>query len=142
MKYRDACTENIKRANEELSMWNSLGGIIDLGLKRIPIVAKDINDHEHPDIKKNTYYMVCEDGRWFMGKFTRNYFNTGWEIYYTYNHSLGSLSMIYELSGIPEVPKELIPRVKIKTSEREVHTYEEEEYGCECNHDVCTCNND
>jgi hypothetical protein len=142
MNYSEACSENIKRANKELSMWNDLDGITSLGWKRIPIVAKDINDHEHPDIKTNTFYLVCDDGVWFMGKFTRNYWNTGWEIYKGYRRSLGSLSMIYELSGIPEIPKELIPRVDIKTREVEVSAYEEEEYGCECNHDVCTCYKD
>jgi hypothetical protein len=142
MNYHDACVENLKRANEELSMWNDVEGITALTWKRIPVVAKDINDHEHPDINKNSFYLVCEDGRWMMGKFNRNYWNDGWEFYNTYSHSLGSFSMIYELGGIPEIPKELIPRVKIKSREREYSYTEEEEYGCECNHDVCTCNNE
>ena len=139
MKYRDACIENLKRANDEIPMWNELEGILSLTCKRIPVVAKTINDHEHPDIKKNRYYLVCDGGHWFMGQFTRNYWNTGWEIHNGYARSLGSISMIYELSGIPIVPKNLIPRIEIKTRERETHSYDSEEYGCECNHDVCTC---
>jgi hypothetical protein len=141
MNYDKACSENIKRCNTELSMWNDVEGITSLGWKRIPIEAATINDHEHSMIDPTKYYLVCEDGRWFMGKFRRAYNNHGWEIYHDYNHSLGCLSMIYELDGIPDVPKELIPRVKIRTRGREVHYTEEEEYGCECNNDVCTCNN-
>jgi hypothetical protein len=142
MRYDDVCSENIKRANAELNMWNDLEGITALGWKRIPVEAATINDHDHSSIDPTKYYMVCDNGEWFMGKFKRDYFNKGWGIYHGYMHPLGSINMIYELSGIPEVPKELIPKIKIKRREREVCYTEEELYGCECNEDVCTCNND
>jgi hypothetical protein len=139
MNYTEACAENIKRYNTELNMWNDLEGIVNLTWKRIPIEAATINDHEHSNIHPAKYYMVCHNGKWIMGKFTRNFGNTGWEIFDGYYVPLASITMIYELSGIPEVPKKLIPRVNILTRKREVCFTEEEEYGCECNNDVCTC---
>lgn len=114
MNYDEACRENIKIANQELSMFNDLHGITSpLKLKRIPIQAKDINDHEHTEIDPKKTYLVNHSGRWIIGNFRRTYHNHGWEINVgMYSTTLSSITMIYELEDLPVIPTQLLDRVE------------------------------
>lgn len=132
MNYRDTCIENLKRCNEEIGMWNDLEGIPEvegiplLNLKRIPIQAKNINDHEHTQLNKTSRYLVCYDGRWLITGMYRNYHNTGWKFDVgLYSSGIAGISMIYEILNLPIIPKILIDRIEFE-DEDEI-PYEEDQ---------------
>lgn len=119
MNYDEYCRENLKRSNEEVLLWNLFDSISELKLKRVPIQAKNINDHEHTEIKPKTSYLLCYDGRWFVSELKRMYHDNGWEFYSGFGRPLAGVSMIYEILNLPNIPKTLIDRVEDYDSEEE-----------------------
>lgn len=120
MNYEQACKENIKIANEELSLWNALEPLPPyIKLERVYTQSKHINDNEHTEIDPNTNYLICDSGKWYLSKFYRTFNNNGWE-YSKGSHKVGlsSVSCMYRLiDDLPEVPKVLINRVSYNIDE-------------------------
>lgn len=118
--YDQWCKDGISLANKELSMWNDLHGITksSIDIKRIPIQAKDVNDHEHTEIDPKKTYLINYDGRWILTKFRRTYHNHGWEFDLgSHSMTLSSVAMIYEIEDLPVIPKQLIERTVYEEDE-------------------------
>lgn len=130
MDRSEALIENLRICNEEITMWNTLPDISNLIWKRIPTQAKNVNDHEHTGLSADKTYLVYDTKKWLIGKFTRDMPYKGWgfkspQVQTIY---LARCIMIYEFSGLPEIPEELIPRVK--ADKEEEHDHYCERCGC------------
>lgn len=100
----EANAENWKRHDETHnnifpSMFTDLKS---LTLKRINVVTGDRNKHQSSEINENSFYLVGDNGRWFISKPSKlNHggweFEVGWSRVY-----LGMVDFLFEIKNLPE----------------------------------------
>jgi len=102
--------ENYKRWQEEANLFhNLLPDFNTLNLKRIDIRGNR-NDHNHDEIKKDSYYLFCNNGYWFVSK--PNKTSYGWS-----TSQLRNINILFEIIDMPIVPGKLIERIEIEEDE-------------------------
>ena len=81
-----------------------------LPLKRIDITG-DRNDHKHPDIRADRYYLFCRNGNWYLSQARLEWygwiFNMGWG-----TTQLRNIDILFEID-LPDVLREPLGRVKL-----------------------------
>lgn len=73
-----------------------------LKLKRINVVTGDRNNHKSSEVKENSFYLVGDNGKWFISKPSKMIsggwqFDVGWSSVY-----LGMVDFLFEIKNLPE----------------------------------------
>jgi hypothetical protein len=109
--------ENLKRWQEESNYFSKLlPDLKSLKLKRIDITG-DRNDSKHPDIDKMKWYLLCDNGCWWLTRPSEQWygwvFPIGWS-----SIQLRHIDILFEIE-LPIIPKNPLGRVPYPEDEEE-----------------------
>jgi len=116
MTEREIYIENIRRDNEERNVHypKMLLDFKSLSLKRINIMRKDHNNHEHKGIKKTKYYLIGYNGRWVISQPQRDFHNEGWKFDVgLYQTGLTNIDILFEIKNMPKYKEKPLRRLEI-----------------------------
>ncbi len=98
----DANAENMRRSDEmhDVIFPAMFTDLKSLKLKRINVVTGDRNNHKCEEIKEDSFYLVGDNGRWFISKPSRLN-NNGWQFDVGWSHVyLGMVDFLFEIKNL------------------------------------------
>lgn len=109
----EANRENWKRSDKEHNeiFPSMLTDLSSLKLKRVNVVTGDRNNHYSSDIKENSFYLVGDNGIWYVSKPSKLFhggwsFNTGWS-----SVPLGMVDFLFEIKNLANYDPSPLGRV-------------------------------